>query len=113
MFQGIIGALLLIGVFQLIDRKNENKIDPWETVVIVVAPALIVWGIGVFASATELPNWVSLAANLCFIIIPYFILTEQYKFPRKQACVYTAFVPVAIIASQYILFALIVVMNQV
>ena len=113
MFQGIIGALLLIGVFQLIDRKNENKIDPWETVVIVIVPALVVWGIGVFVSATELPDWIKVAGNLSFIIIPYFTLTEQYKFPRKQACIYTAFVPVAIIASQYILFAILMVMNQV
>ena len=97
MFQGVLVALVLYPVCKLFELKKKEKIDNWEILVIAVVPGIVVWGVKVFVSIMELPVWVAFAGNLAYIFVPYFILTQQYKYEKKQALIYTSYVVLAFI----------------
>lgn len=112
MIQAAIIAVMLLGLFKVIDRNRDPKIDEWEAIVIGAAPAMIAWVIALVIGMLGLPEYLNLFGFLAYLVAPYLILTKQFEYPSKRAIFYSAFVPVVAIVSEVIIGFGIVYINN-
>ena len=98
MIQVAIMALILVGIYKIIDRNkpesNEPQIDWWMTFAFVLAPAFLIFLITIGILSAELSPSLVLVAYSLYFIVPFIYLKSMLDYTSKQSAKYAVWVPV-------------------
>jgi hypothetical protein len=111
MIQVAIMALILVGIYKVMDRNkpesNEPQIDWWMAFAFVLAPGFLIFLITIGILSAELSPTLLLAAYSLYFVVPFFYLKFMLDYTSKQSAKYAVWVPIVAIVVE-VLFALVI-----
>ncbi|WP_445363622.1 hypothetical protein ACJJIQ_02665 [Microbulbifer sp. ANSA003] len=110
MLQAAIIALILIGIYKLIDRNKAQSSDPdidwWVAFTFVFVPMILIFIISLVVIGNAFSEIIILSAYSLYFIIPFIYLKKILGYSAKKSLKYSVWVPVTVLAIEipYTLF---------
>ncbi|WHI46441.1 hypothetical protein ACJJIW_20745 [Microbulbifer sp. JMSA004] len=102
MLQAAITALILVGIYKLIDGNNaessDSDIDWWIAFVFVFAPMILIFIISLVVVGNDFSGIIILSAYSLYFIIPFIYLKKVLGYSSKKSLKCSVWIPVTVLA---------------
>lgn len=108
MLHAVIAGFILSVIYKLLDKKfakNEDfhvEVDWWLGFALIFVSSIIIGVLTGVVVFTELPYILIAFTYLIYILVPFLVLKFMLEYKIKKAIIYSVFLPVAVIITEFL-----------
>jgi membrane-associated protease RseP (regulator of RpoE activity) len=100
MIHGVIGALVLLGIYKFMNSKSEYEVTWQLAFVFIWVPGFLLFLLSIGLNLLNLSPVFAMLGYLFYFAVPFLILKYGLEFDRSPAIKFSAVVPIVAIATE-------------